>query len=559
VRRTRGTRSARAPAAAMAMAMAILALLLLVIAGVFLTDTQERQREDLRARYEDRSVVARALLDSLFRVAFAGARSDASERWTGDRIPTDQLNQEARIGNARWIAVVDAGGRVLGSSSGTPPDALERISRRPFFVRESLRAAGYGLGDVHRGVVESAVGFPTAAGPRVQVTGAPVSVYTEFLAATVDPLPGGPGARAFVLDGAGRPLASVERGGARPQPAPGLLRVLAEGRDSGTFVRDGEERFYSATTLSMSRWRLVNTIGEDVLYEPASGVSRWLPWLILAMTALAFAWIALLVRRLLGTTAALRRSNVELQHSNAELARSNADLEQFAYVASHDLSEPLRTVAGFSQLLAKQYRGRLDPDADLYVSHMAAGVERMQQLIDDLLLYSRAGRLPVHGRPVDLDEVLDEVLHAIGPAIRERGATVVAGDLPTVRGERSQLAQVLQNLIVNAVKFTATDVTPEIRVDAVRLGTEWRVTVRDNGIGIDAAQRDAVFKMFGRLHPGDSYPGTGIGLALVKRIVERHGGRVWVESAPGGGSVFSFTLPDAVASPEAPETATVPA
>jgi signal transduction histidine kinase len=167
----------------------------------------------------------------------------------------------------------------------------------------------------------------------------------------------------------------------------------------------------------------------------------------------------------------------------------------------------------------------------------------MQQLIDDLLLYSRVGRAPVGQDAVDLEGVLAEVLESLAEPMAERGAVVTSDDLPVVRGERGQLAQVLTNLVSNAVKFTAPDVRPEVHVGAEREGAAWRLSVRDNGIGIDA-DSDVIFKMFGRLHPADAYPGTGIGLALVKRIVERHGGRIWVEPCPGGGSVFSFTLPD---------------
>jgi light-regulated signal transduction histidine kinase (bacteriophytochrome) len=282
-----------------------------------------------------------------------------------------------------------------------------------------------------------------------------------------------------------------------------------------------------------------------VLYDSVSGPSRWLPWVILALAAASLAGGAILLRRLIGTTAALRRANRELAHSNDELARSNADLEQFAYVASHDLSEPLRTVAGFSQLLGHRYGDKLDAEADLYIDHMVQGVTRMQQLIDDLLLFSRVGRAPVSRNPVDLDDLVGEVLHSIEPAIRERQARISADPLPTVAGERGQLRQVLQNLIINAMKFTDDDVVPMVRVTSQRDRDGLvRIVVQDNGIGVPEAQRGTIFKMFGRLHPADQYPGTGIGLALVQRIVERHGGNIWIDDAEGGGSRFSFTLPE---------------
>jgi len=167
----------------------------------------------------------------------------------------------------------------------------------------------------------------------------------------------------------------------------------------------------------------------------------------------------------------------------------------------------------------------------------------MQQLIDDLLLYSRVGRMPLGTDTIDLDEVLAEVVATLDEPIRERGAQVTNDPLPVVRGERVQLTQVLMNLVSNALKFTSPEVTPEVHVSARREGAAWRLSVRDNGIGVDP-DADVIFKMFGRLHPADAYPGTGIGLALVKRIIERHGGKIWVEPADGGGSVFMFTLPD---------------
>jgi signal transduction histidine kinase len=167
----------------------------------------------------------------------------------------------------------------------------------------------------------------------------------------------------------------------------------------------------------------------------------------------------------------------------------------------------------------------------------------MQQLIDDLLLYSRVGRSPLGTDAVDLDTVFNEVVDTLDEEIRERDARVTSDPLPIVRAERGQLTQVLTNLISNAVKFTGPNVSPEVHVSARREGQAWRLSVRDNGIGVDP-QQDVIFKMFGRLHPADAYEGTGIGLALVKRIVERHGGRIWVEPADGGGSVFHFTLPD---------------
>jgi light-regulated signal transduction histidine kinase (bacteriophytochrome) len=230
----------------------------------------------------------------------------------------------------------------------------------------------------------------------------------------------------------------------------------------------------------------------------------------------------------------------------AELRRSNHDLEQFAYVASHDLSEPLRVIAGFVDLLAQRYRGKLDEDADRFIGFVVSGVERMQALIDDLLAYSRAGRVEMEPREIDAGAVVRDVLWGLEPQIEARGITVEVGELPTVRAEKAMLRQILQNLIANAVKFSDGE-HPRIEVTAVHDDDSWRFDIADNGPGIDPRYAERVFVMFQRLH-GREVPGSGMGLAIVKRLAERHGGRAWVSAAQPRGSVFHFTLPDRPAS-----------
>ena len=233
----------------------------------------------------------------------------------------------------------------------------------------------------------------------------------------------------------------------------------------------------------------------------------------------------------------------ELERANIELGRSNDELEQFAYVASHDLSEPLRAISGPISLVARRYQGQLDDEADQFIGFAVDGCQRMQKMIDDLLVYSRIGRLERSFEPTDCNLVVDTVLTALGPAISETGASIHVEQLPVVSAEATQLSQVFQNLIANALKFVATDVTPEVAVAVEPAGAQWRFTITDNGIGIDPAHRERIFAMFKRLHSREEYPGTGIGLALVKKIVERHGGRIGVEDAPNRtGTRFWFTL-----------------
>ena len=240
---------------------------------------------------------------------------------------------------------------------------------------------------------------------------------------------------------------------------------------------------------------------------------------------------------------ALAASAAELRRRADELERSNAELEQFAYVASHDLSEPLRMVSGFVQLLAERYKGRLDSDADEFIGYTIDGVERMQGLITDLLAYSRVGRA-VEDEEVALGAVVDDALAALRAPIAERDAEVRVAELPAVRGDRRELTQLFQNLISNAVKFV-DDAPPRVDVCAARRGGMWEVSVRDNGIGVEPRHAERIFKMFQRLHGRDDYPGSGIGLAICKKIVDRHGGDIGFDPVEGGGTVFRVTLPAA--------------
>jgi PAS domain S-box-containing protein len=236
-----------------------------------------------------------------------------------------------------------------------------------------------------------------------------------------------------------------------------------------------------------------------------------------------------------------RQAAENLRQTADELARSNQDLEQFAYVASHDLQEPLRIVAGHLQLLERRYKGRLDKDADDFINFAVDGAGRMQGLIQDLLAYSRVGTRGRRFAPCDTRRVLERALANLRTAIQESGAVLTHDSLPTVTGDEAQLVQLFQNLIANAIKFRG-DRKPEIQVGARPEDGRWRFSVKDNGIGIEPQYIERIFVIFQRLHGREKYPGTGIGLAICKRIVERHGGRIWVESQPGQGSVFYFTI-----------------
>lgn len=247
--------------------------------------------------------------------------------------------------------------------------------------------------------------------------------------------------------------------------------------------------------------------------------------------------------------AEIAEAHRQVSEQAEELRRSNRDLEQFAYVASHDLQEPLRKVASFTQLLQKRYGGQLDERADQYIEFAVDGAKRMQRLIQDLLGFSRVGRSLDEPQPVDLGESLQAALANLEQATEGVDLRVEVGELPTVMGQQTLLVQLFQNLVGNAVKFRAPDRSPVVEVGAVRRESGWELWCRDNGIGVDAQYADRVFVIFQRLHPKDVYAGTGIGLALCKKIVEYHGGEIWVDTSPrdhddAQGTTVRWTLPD---------------
>ena len=301
-----------------------------------------------------------------------------------------------------------------------------------------------------------------------------------------------------------------------------------------------DTRLVGPIVVGSRPWRLVVASADDSLPLGSAAPS----WLLLTAGIVATAALALYLALRSRHAVAIGRAQRELEVQTEELRRSNSDLERFAYVASHDLQEPLRMVASYTQLLARRYQGRLDDEADEYIAFAVDGANRMQALIQGLLQFSRITRQASEPQPTDSAEVLRDVCHDITEAIAESGAEISSDALPTIDVDPLQFRTLLQNLILNAIRYRSSD-APRIHVSASYsyLATGWSFSVRDNGIGIDPAYHRRIFEMFQRLHSREEYPGTGVGLALCKKIVQRHRGRIRVESQDGHGTTFHFTIP----------------
>jgi light-regulated signal transduction histidine kinase (bacteriophytochrome) len=239
----------------------------------------------------------------------------------------------------------------------------------------------------------------------------------------------------------------------------------------------------------------------------------------------------------------VEQRTAELKKMADELTRSNKDLKEFAYVVSHDLKEPLQVIKGFLMLFEKRYKDKLDEKANEIIRFTVDGAKRMQELIKDLLEYSQVGTKGKEFKPADCSLILNKAISNLKVSIEESGAVVTHDTLPTVTADAIQLSRLFQNLIGNAIKFHGSE-APMVHISTERKGDEWLFSVRDNGIGIDPKFADRIFAVFQRLHSSDEYPGTGIGLAICKKIVEHHGGRIWVESEPGKGATFYFIIPE---------------
>jgi signal transduction histidine kinase len=556
------------------LAGAVIVLALLTVFALQLSNNQSKSHHDIQARVHERAVLAGALLDSLFQTSAHSTLAQDTHLYGTPKVP-NRLLEKRRSTNA-YVVLVDRAGHVLAHSAGFTAQA-----RNDLRISESLRLLRGGdpwaLGNIlpygQTGVLNFGVALPTSSGTRYLLNGILPDSLEPFLLGELRQIPGVKGSYNSVVDGNGVFIASTNP--ARPAGFKLHTAEQLHALRSPSGVIAG--RYFDQEALPNTSWRIFLSAPQGALFASVSGIRKWLPWFIfIAFGVVAIAALGLVRRsmrdaqrvreanqRLTGTNLeladakasledvngeladsnlALERSNQELELHARELVRSNAELDQFASIASHDLQEPLRKVRTFTERISETEADVLSERGKDYLRRANASAERMQTLVEDLLRYSRVSTRGRPFAPVDLRRITDDLLEDLSEQVTSTAAIVRVGSLPTINADPPQMRQLLQNLISNAIKFHRDDVAPEVSVES-KVESGWvTITVRDNGIGFDPQYSRRIFRVFERLHGRGTYPGTGIGLALCRKIAERHGGTIVASSVPDEGSTFTVTI-----------------
>jgi signal transduction histidine kinase len=541
-------------------AMAAAITLLILVVGLFAVALQRSNagdRRDAAGRFLERAHISAALTESLFSSTAAQAAAENARRLGDKTIEQSRLERQRSESALTYVVVLDLNGQVIGASRKLPAGVRARLGARPASVRAALAGRPYGLSDFvdvpgTPGVLEYTAPYTTRFGKRVLVQGFSAKLISNFLGSYLGKLPDAKRSTAYVLDSRSRVVGSpsASQPGGSVVHEPGLVAALGGTARQGEFDSAGTTRAFAAAPVAGSTWRVVLSTRTSTLY---AGTSLLLQWIVLLTLAAAGAAAVFLLRRGLRSAATieqansrLERANAELAHTNLELTRSNGELEQFASVASHDLQEPLRKVQSFGDQLERRFGADLPAEAVDYLRRMRKSANRMSTLIEDLLQFSRVTTRPQALQHIDLGETAREIVAAdLDGLVRETHGRVEIGALGSVEADPTQMRQLLQNLIVNGLKFHRADVAPVVRLEPVASAAPGCVafSVSDNGIGFDMRYADRIFRVFERLHPRDVFSGTGIGLALCRRIVERHGGEISADGTEGEGACFTVTLP----------------
>ncbi len=537
----------------MVVTAACLVLAILTVFAVELSNTQANSKRGIEVQVHERAVLAGSLISSLFQTVQEQVPLD-SKTYGSATVSNAALDAQSQQGG--YLAIVDQSGAVLASSQSFTSQARAELAGSAAL---GLIRSGhpYGLGNVApygtTAVIDFAIAFPTPYGNRILVTGFTPLALGALMTRELNSIPGVKGSHNYLVDGNDIVLASTNPSARVGHLIPGAGAVQILKHLSG----DLRNRYFDQVELTNSTWRIVLAAPDGPLFASVTGLHQLVPWMIFAAFALVALAALVLGWRVLRAADQLHEVNRQLEHVNVELtsanrtlerkarelARSNQELDQFASIASHDLQEPLRKVQMFTEHLTVMEREHLSEKGHDYLRRTNAAAQRMQTLIEDLLRFSRVATEGRPFAPVDLDQITRQVLDDLDAQVADSRAVVRVMPLPTVNADELQMQQLMQNLISNALKFHRDGVPPEVTIGATVAENTAELTVRDNGIGFDLRYSQRIFRIFERLHPRNNYPGTGIGLALCRKIVERHGGYIVASSAEGVGSTFTVTLP----------------
>ncbi len=538
------------PHAIVAAAAGIVVVLLGVFAYV-LAQSQATSRHEAQQRFLAQATIAAGLTRAIFSATDAPEAQAATRSFGAAVVDPHSLTASAKRSNLAYAYVAGPGGRVLAASAGTPASALPVPGRPlPVAVRQALDGQPW-LSDLlpepsGRYLIEQAIPFPTSSGRRVEVLGYPAELLSGFLGSyLLGALPQS-SSHGVILDGGARIVASsvpgVAAGRLPVAPFRAVVRASSQGEYNVSSGSSKGSRYVVAAPIGGSSWRVAITEPTSTLYPADVGSQRWVIWLVFAAFALAAVSVIYLLRRALQGAAEVVQQSRRVAAVNAELQATNAELDAFSYSVSHDLRAPLRAIDGFSRIVIEEDEGTLTDAQRRYLGLVRVNTQGMGDLIDDLLAFSRLASQPLTRSRVQTAELVREVEGELLTDDGGRRIEFVNGDLAPVQADPVLLRQLFANLIGNAVKYTRGREHARIEVGSEQRNGERVFYVRDNGVGFDMRHAEKLFQVFQRLHRAEDYEGTGVGLAIVQRIVTRHGGRVWAQSVPDAGATFSFTL-----------------
>ena len=531
---------------------AALAVILLGVFAEVLASSQARSKRDAQQRFLAQATIAAGLTKAIFSTSDAPQAAAAAKSFGTRDVDLQKLSALVSTSQGSYAYVTDQHGRVLAGTPGSPHSvstsavtALHRTLTGSAWFSNLFRAAG------GRYLIEEAIPFKTRFGLRAEVLAYPAAALSGFLGSYLSGAIPDKVAHGFILDGHGRIVASsVANVSVGQLPDPPFLHILTSAASSasvqGTYaVASGPSkgsRYVVAAPIGGSDWRVGITEPTSALYPADVGSDSWVSWAVFAAFALAAGGCLLLLRRSLAGAAQLVRQAREVEIANRELEAANGELSAFSYSVSHDLRAPLRAIDGFSRIVIEDDNGTLSDDQRRYLGLVRDNTQVMGALIDDLLAFSRLANQPLSRTSVDTATLVSEVERELTPDLGDGRVEFSNGDLPVAEADPALLRQVFTNLLGNAVKYSRAAQRPQIFVGSERHDGETVFFVRDNGVGFDMRYAEKLFQVFQRLHRSEDYEGTGVGLAIVQRIITRHGGRVWAQARPDEGATFYFTL-----------------